>query len=263
MENASKALIMAGSVLIALLIIGALLLMFNNLTSYQETDTQTTREAQIIEFNNQYETYNRNNVRGSDLYSLFSRVIDYNRRKSTQGTGSKDEGQFLAYQPMTIKVSINENRLQDFYATADSNFKTHIIKTSYEQSDTKHVFEKEIYEPIRNIERGFNGNKEVWQKLSEAKDKIFIDKASLPEEKLEAIFNYSSITGEENSLNSDSTNSQIESKWRKINEEKEKVYQYYEYVQFKRAKFDCKHVGYDEQTGRIIEMRFEFTGKFE
>lgn len=157
MENASKALIMAGSVLIALLIIGALLLMFNNLSSYQETDTQTTREAQIIEFNNQYETYNRNNVRGSDLYSLFSRVVDYNRRKSTKGTGSKDEGQFLAYQPMTIVVLIGENRLQDFYATADSNSKMeHIIKEkSYEQSDTTHAFEEKIYKPIKKIERIF------------------------------------------------------------------------------------------------------------
>ena len=35
MENASKALIMAGGVMIALLIIGSLLLMFNNLSSYQ------------------------------------------------------------------------------------------------------------------------------------------------------------------------------------------------------------------------------------
>ena len=55
MENASKALIMAGSVLIALMIIGALLLMFNSLTSYQDTNTQGEREAQVIEFNNQYE----------------------------------------------------------------------------------------------------------------------------------------------------------------------------------------------------------------
>ena len=56
MENASKALIMAGSVLIALMIIGALLLMINNLSSYQETDTKTARDAQVVEFNNQYET---------------------------------------------------------------------------------------------------------------------------------------------------------------------------------------------------------------
>ena len=34
MENASKALIMAGSILIGLMVIGALLLMFNSLSSY-------------------------------------------------------------------------------------------------------------------------------------------------------------------------------------------------------------------------------------
>lgn len=86
MENASKALIMAGSVLIALVIIGALVLMFNSLSNYQETDTQSTREQQVVDFNNQYETYNRKDVRGSDLYSLFNKVIDYNRRKSEWGT---------------------------------------------------------------------------------------------------------------------------------------------------------------------------------
>ena len=87
MENASKALIIAGSVLIALLIIGALVLMFSNLTSYQKTNTETAREAQIVEFNNQYENYNRQDVRGSELYSLLNKVIDYNRRESTEGTG--------------------------------------------------------------------------------------------------------------------------------------------------------------------------------
>ena len=105
MENATKALIIAGSVLIALMVIGALLLMFNNLSSYQETNVQGTREAQILEFNNQYETYNRKDVRGSDLYSLLNRAIDYNRRKSTAGTGN-DQGQYLAYEPMTIEFTI-------------------------------------------------------------------------------------------------------------------------------------------------------------
>ena len=75
MENASKALIMAGSVLIALLIIGALILMFNSLSSYQKTNVEGTRSSQIVEFNNQYDTYDRKNVRGSDLYSLLNKVI--------------------------------------------------------------------------------------------------------------------------------------------------------------------------------------------
>ena len=107
MENASKALLMAAGVLIALIIIGALLLMFNNLSNYQETNTQNTRESQIVEFNKQFETYNRKDVRGSDLYSLLNKVVDYNRRKSDVATGN-DEGQDLKFEPMTIKVTFPE-----------------------------------------------------------------------------------------------------------------------------------------------------------
>ena len=44
---------------------------------------------------------------------------------------------------------------------------------------------------------------------------------------------------------------------------KKKVDTYYEYVQFKRAKFDCIGTEYDQDTGRILKMNFKFTGKFE
>lgn len=140
MENASKALIMAGSVLIALMIIGALLLMFNSLSDYQKTDTTTTREAQVIEFNNQYETYNRKNVRGSDLYSVLNRVVDYNRRKSTEGKGQKDEGQYLAYIPMTIIINF-AGKNQNF--SADGTIRL-IKMNTYTQSNTQNDFEKDI-----------------------------------------------------------------------------------------------------------------------
>ena len=51
----------------------------------------------------------------------------------------------------------------------------------------------------------------------------------------------------------------------------EEVYKYYEYVQFKRAHFNCTSldgkgksgVTYDSNTGRIIEMNFVFNGKIE
>ena len=80
MENASKALIMAGSVLIALLVVGALVLMFSNLTSYQNSNEKATKDEQITKFNQEYSTYNRKDVRGNELYSLINRVVDYNRR---------------------------------------------------------------------------------------------------------------------------------------------------------------------------------------
>lgn len=110
MENASKALIMAGSVLIALLIIGALLLMFNNLTSYQKAGEQETREQQVIEFNNQFETYLRSDIRGSDMISLMNRIDDYNKRK---GDNSQEK-----FEQMNIKVTkIDTSKLK--YESSD------------------------------------------------------------------------------------------------------------------------------------------------
>lgn len=252
MENASKALIMAGSVLIALMIIGALLLMFNNLSTYQGSDTQTTREAQVIEFNNQYETYNRKNVRGSDLYSLLNRVVDYNRRKSTKGTGDKDEGQYLAYMPMTIEFDLKPGGgKQAFYA---SNSSEHLIMSdSYTVNDISNTFEKDIYKDVKDLEDKYGADS--LNNLVIAESKIFIEDRSSDTEKEKAVKNFNSVckSGNISNFNAIKENSQI----------RKEVYKYYEYVQFKRAKFNSVKVEYDDKTGRIVYMKFEFTGKFE
>ena len=36
---------------------------------------------------------------------------------------------------------------------------------------------------------------------------------------------------------------------------------YYEYMQFKRAVFKCRTLEYNEETGRVSKINFEFTGK--
>ena len=47
MENASKALIMAGSLLISLLIIGALVFMYNQFADVQQTKTDVDEEGKL------------------------------------------------------------------------------------------------------------------------------------------------------------------------------------------------------------------------
>ena len=53
MENASKALIMAGGVLISLMVIGLLVLFYNNLSGMQKIKTDSETEQQAAEFNKQ------------------------------------------------------------------------------------------------------------------------------------------------------------------------------------------------------------------
>ena len=76
MENASKALLMAAGVLIALVIVGAFMLMMSSLTDYQEKSYQSKADAQTTEFNNQYTGYIRDDIRGSDMFSLMNKVLD-------------------------------------------------------------------------------------------------------------------------------------------------------------------------------------------
>ena len=40
------------------------------------------------------------------------------------------------------------------------------------------------------------------------------------------------------------------------------ILKYYQYMQFKRAHFDCKKLTFTDK-GRVQSFRFEFTGKFE
>lgn len=108
----------------------------------------------------------------------------------------------------------------------------------------------------------YGGEKKA-QNLCTAMTKIFTNPTT-KEDKIKAITNYNSAIGEtQYNINSHSNEVDINGAWREIENLKEYVYTYYEYIQFKRAKFNCINVEYNQQTGRIIKMEFEFNGKFE
>ena len=79
MENASKALLMAGGILIALMIIGALVLLGNNLSSYKTNEEALEKQSQIVEFNNQFEPYNKDDLNLMELKSLFNKIESNNQ----------------------------------------------------------------------------------------------------------------------------------------------------------------------------------------
>ena len=102
------------------------------------------------------------------------------------------------------------------------------------------------------------GGSVIAQKLATATGELYnglTDDAG----KVDTIVKYNNLTGKKLSFKEDDINNS----WNEIQALKEKVYIYYEYVQFKRARFDCKNVEYDNGSGRIIKMEFEFNGDFE
>ena len=253
MDNASKALIMAGGVLIGLLIISALVLMFSNLSAYQTTNIESTRDSQIVEFNNKYESYNKKNLRGSELYSLLNMVVDYNRRQTTagvqqdDGTGWADKGQSVAFEPMKITFTINDKTK----FSADTSGNKLITEPSYTIGGNENTFEKEIKQKIDKLEDYYG--KDSLTNLSSNLTRIFIDSNSSTEQ-AEAVNKFNSISKKVKARKFDDI--------AKGSTYRKDVYTYYEYVQFKRARFNCTGTSYNKNTGRIIELDFEFTGKF-
>ena len=126
MENASKALIIAASVLISIVIISAFILMMSNLTDYQMKSNKEAADQQTTEFNNQYDTYNRKDIRGSDMISLMSRVVDYNTRKTAEG-----------YTEMGIEVTIDSSTRKKL--TFDQTTNRLILKDSYTQDTISEI----------------------------------------------------------------------------------------------------------------------------
>lgn len=76
MENASKALLMAGGVLIALIIIVLLVRSSASITIFQKTQLSKEAEEQLIEFNEQYTKYLGEYVYGTEVRSLMNKYDD-------------------------------------------------------------------------------------------------------------------------------------------------------------------------------------------
>ena len=83
MENASKALLMAGGMLIALLVIGALLLAFNQIGDYEKGKSSMTKSSQVADFNKEFGKYSGDDVKGYDLITLINKAIDFNSKEGT------------------------------------------------------------------------------------------------------------------------------------------------------------------------------------
>lgn len=82
MENTSKALIMAGSILISMVIIAALILMFNSLGALKKTELDSETASKLLKYEQQIEGYCKPGLYGSELVSLANLIDDYNKRQA-------------------------------------------------------------------------------------------------------------------------------------------------------------------------------------
>lgn len=244
MENASKALLIAGGVLISLMVISGLILVMRKVGDFQTANQDARLEKQTLEFNNIYESYNRKNIRGNEMVSLMNRVLDYNERKGKEGYTEMqvyfeipqeviDTGICFETPSVLVKrTTYTEDEIHEIVGIPDSNnpdYSVRGIENKYTQRYATQLA-KEI-DNIRTLKNSGLSSSQI--------DNQFASKYRFPKK----VSEYGGI---------------------------DQVYQdaklYYEYVQFKRAYFDCMNEQlpyeetHDSETNRIIKMVFKCTG---
>ena len=85
MENASRALLIAGSVLIGVIILSAAVFTYTNFTSLSREREQVLETEQLAKYNMQWESYNRNDLKGVDVISVYNKAMDTNEKYKYEG----------------------------------------------------------------------------------------------------------------------------------------------------------------------------------
>ena len=78
MDNASKAIIMAGAVLVAVMIISLGVLLFNSASKNTEEIGKQVETREVLQYNQRFSVYAGSNVSGSDVRSLLNSIEMHN-----------------------------------------------------------------------------------------------------------------------------------------------------------------------------------------
>lgn len=131
MENASKALIIAGSVLIAMIVLSILVWGWNRVSRYYESEENAETVQQLYQKNKELESYNKQIIRGYELRSLYNLMEDMNERYSTEKGYSPITAQLKLIKAIdggSIEIKNSDNR---FYSYNTDNTLTIFFKDYY------------------------------------------------------------------------------------------------------------------------------------
>lgn len=247
MENITKALMIAGGILLAILILSLLAVFMGEMSGYYQGKHNSTIIQQNTEFNKQFENYNGQTVRGNELITVMNKVVNYNNSivgiegdydKVIMTIDFKGYHDVFKYQTSSASIFqsvIKGNKLgntqsSDNNLTQLTSFPGNIVS----QSGYTEIQLQKLSSEIANImiDEQLNSNKiskQEKENLKETRNK-----------KLKNILGKSEISDAE------------------ITKIKSYTTRYYEYTQFKRAVFKCTGVQYNTQSnGRVNEITFE------
>lgn len=225
MENASKALLIAAGILIGLIVITMIIYGVNQVSDYYSSKEASKQSEQLAAFNKQYIGYNRNDVRGSELLSLVNKIIDYNVPRMNDVNEEKIE----------ITINIGLGNVEKF--CFKNNSSGALIKSQYTEDGRTggYGINANLVAPVSAIESYYT--QAMATKLAN---------------------NLTTLLGENRSQTRDQLLKELKIDYEVKDDE---ILRYYQYMQFKRAHFDCTDLTYKD--GRVKSFTFVFNGTFE
>lgn len=254
MDNISKALLIAGGVFLSIMIITLLVILRNQMSGYFTEEHNAKIIEQTLEFNNKFENYNGQTIRGNELISIMNRVSDYNN------TAADMEG----YDRVIIEIGYIDENVQNKFKNNEENDRSifegvvdsrNILTNKSSDEDLNKIVNftsllKQEYSHIPNL------TDTNFQKLSSEISNIIGDSKQendedFKEKRVKKIKRILGIDIDENPFY--------------LPFIQDIAMRYHQYTWFKRAKFVCtdlEHDGqsgvkYNTQNGRVNKITFK------
>ncbi len=218
MENASKALLIAGGVLLAMMILAIMVYVFGSMSDFAESQDRTAATQEIVEFNKGYEAYNKQRMYGTDVISVVNKAINHNK-------------------------NVAPNAEDPYYV----NVKMHVIQ-SFETTG------KRIDNTKSANQLGYEKDLDIGAIRSELSSVT----VSTSELKAGSSYDLGKWKGDVLEMNSGIISFFTQTDSDTIKTKGQYTYYIYSALtNFKSSIFECSEVHYNQETGRIDEISFE------
>lgn len=245
MENASKALLIAGGILIALVIISLLVITFTKIGDYQKSQSGSSIDSQLAEFNRDFERYTEDDIKGVDIVSLINKINDYNTKsKNILSETTSNDSKSIDYN-IKITLTVDLKKFNDDHA---NTYGTKLFKNDVFTYDGKSTQSNTLKKELDGFKTG--------------EGEVGIEGLK----KLSNIYSSDPQVSEQDNIRN------LQDELKKINPQKYKnwngttpapsldtIKMYIQYSEFKNSKFRAKDNPV-YKNGQICELSFEYIG---
>ena len=136
MENASKALIMAASILLGVMIISIGVALFTTFLNFSKSTLEKVEETKIADLNNNYLKYENGNATAHDIVSVANLARENNIKYEIQNQTRYDEN--------TYYVQVKVDKIYNFEKLEEEEKNNFLKENSLNGEETKYYKCKEV-----------------------------------------------------------------------------------------------------------------------